>query len=61
MEHPRYTLIHNENGPDLGTAGAPVLEVDGPTSRTWPAPGSSSPTRTGGWTPRPGRRTWPPG
>ena len=29
MEHPRYTLIHNENGPDLGTAGAPVLEVDG--------------------------------
>lgn len=29
MEHPRYTLIHNENGPDLGTAGAPVLQVDG--------------------------------
>lgn len=29
MESRRYTLYQNENGPAIGTAGAPVLEVDG--------------------------------
>ena len=61
MEHPRYTLIHNENGPDLGTAGAPVLQVDGLYFKDLARTGELLPTRTGGWTPRPGRRTWPPG
>ncbi|MCI6995995.1 MAG: hypothetical protein MR936_04170 [Eubacterium sp.] len=29
MEHEKYVIYQNENGPDIGTVSAPVLQVDG--------------------------------
>ena len=58
-------LIRNEGGKNLGIAGdVPVIEKDGFAFKDLARTGELLPYedwRLGGWTRRPGRRTWQPG